>query len=583
MGHQHPSASSEFPHLEDEGPGEGHPPPFATDSGSSSSSSSSSGSSSSSSSSSVDDLVRWLASEQCTYGGIRDRLVIGHRVLRIVASSEAFEASQECVEQRMQRRTLQAERAADEARARLEDAQRSAASAADVAAAAVRAEREAAAEAVRAERAKAAEALRAERDGLAEALRAERERLGDDRARLADERARMGAHHAELLTRLSDVSDARARAEAREAEAHARLEARLANLQSADVQRLRAEVDRLRSTNHVKGAQGEAAVAAAVRGAFDSWSFVDTSARGGESDFHLVSPRGEVLVVEVKNKATVSAGDVSKSLRDAAELRERLGPAMLGYLFVSLRSRGIPGKGALMLEMAKAGAGTGAPLPLLWCGLEEGGGDEGVQGDAFAVSNASTANASAAASRLDEARARDVVRAARVLVDVGRALAVSAAAASARLAGTGSDGGGDEGVGRETEEALADAVAKLNDQLERLDGMRRIAARLNESATATRKHACALQAAIDQAFRELDSLACVGVRPQAPAPVVSITTPTATSLPTPTATPAPTATSGASHECGHCSKVCSSRQGLSNHARSCPRRPKAPLQAHQSS
>ena len=368
--------------------------------------------------------------------------------------------------------------------------------------------------------------LESERDAHEEALRTERERL-------SDERARMSAQQADVLTRLADVAEARgrleareaesraraeareaesrARAEAREADAHTRLESKLSGIHSEEVRKLRAELDRLKGTNHVKGIEGETSVSAAIRGShpFDSWTFVDTSGSTGASDFHVVSPAGETLVVEVKNKITVTAGDVSKSHRDVAELKERMGDAFLGYLFVSLRCRSIPGKGALLLEAPNSNS-----VPILWCGLEE----ENEQGE----------------------NNRDVVRAARLLVDFGRALASRRPASSLPLS---SD---EEELRKKVETNLEEAIGKLNAQLEQLDDMRKIAARLSESASVTRRHAASMQAAVDAAFMSLDSyrvcISSAGAVPPSPA---------------------------AEFECERCGKVCSSKIGLSNHARSC--------------
>lgn len=134
---------------------------------------------------------------------------------------------------------------------------------------------------------------------------------------------------------------------------------------SGDVDRLRSENERLKSTNHVKGTYGEALVQGLLRQHFERWAFQDTSAVGHHSDFHMTCPdTGAVVAVEVKNKAHVTGGDVDKSVRDARELRERLGARLVGYVFVSIRTRNIPKRGALGMDLNEG-------LPMLWYGATD--------------------------------------------------------------------------------------------------------------------------------------------------------------------------------------------------------------------
>lgn len=346
-------------------------------------------------------------------------------------------------------------------------------------------------------------------------------------AQHAEAMARMAVEHAAMLARASELSEwttrASAAADAREARVIAELRREVAHIgaasHSAEVQRLRGEVDRLKGANHVKGAQGEAAVLAALRSAFDDWAFTDTSSRGCESDIRATSPRGEVLVVEVKNKATVTAADVAKSMRDVADLQERVGDALIAYMFVSVRSPSIPGKGALGIELTPRG------VPILWLGI-----------DPMDCGDDASGAADGHGGLLDDSRARDVVRAARLLVDVGRACAASVQRHAAGMSASdlspvnddrGDPNDDDDDVDHgETARALreacqaaradaaasararAEAIARLNDQLARVDGMRRIANRLSDSVTATRRHAASLQTAVDACFRDLDA-ACI--------------------------------------------------------------------------
>ena len=447
------------------------------------------------------ELVRWMDSPECSYTGIRDRLILGHRAMCVAARlptfasyaassvkaklREARKAMEDmCASYNEARTQLSEEHASlEETRRKLEVSQHEAES-----------------------------ALERERAAHGQALTAERERL-------ASERARMSAQQVEVLARLADIAEARgkleardaeararaeareaearARAESREAEAHARLDAKLSGIHSEEVRKLRSELDRLKGTNHVKGIEGESTVSSALRAAFDSWTFVDTSGSAGSSDFHMVGPKGETLVVEVKNKSAVTAQDVSKSHKDVAELRDRLGDAFLGYLFVSLRCRSIPGKGALHLEASRS-----ASVPILWCGLEES--ESG-------------------------ADSRDVVRAARLLVDVGRVLAPRRPQAEEEEASS---------------SELEEAMGKLNAQLKQLDEMRKIAARLSDSASVTRRHAASMQTAIDSAFASLDSYRIVNATAAVPTPAEAF-------------------------ECQKCGKVCSSKNGLATHGRFC--------------
>jgi hypothetical protein len=493
-----------------------------------------------------DALVQWLDSSECSYSGIRDRLLLGHHAMRVAAGLPTFAsftaaAVKGKADTASKAKLREAQKALEDVYAELQAtlSQREA-------------ERVVAREAIEkleADRREAHEQLNQERLSHGEALVVERDRL-------SEERARMASQQADILTRLADVAEARgrleareaesraraeareaearARAEAREADAHSRLESKLAGIHSEEVRKLRTELDRLKGTNHVKGIEGETSVSSAIRGVhpFDSWTFVDTSGSAGSSDFHMVSPTGETLVVEVKNKITVTAGDVSKSQRDVAELKDRLGDAFLGYLFVSLRCRSIPGKGALNLEVP-----TSQSVPILWCGLEETEAED---------------------------TTRDVVRATRLLVEFGRVLATSrrSIAAYSSAAAAHHDASSDSVEQREREERrkktesdLEEAIAKLNSQLQQLDEMRKIAARLSESASVTRRHAASMQSAIDAAFMTLDAYR------------VALGASSSSSSPTTTAESVSAA--AAAFECSICGKVCTSKNGLSNHARSC--------------
>jgi hypothetical protein len=548
-------------------------------------------------------FLRWLESPDSSYTGMCDRLVLGHRVLQLTrghrqrrqqqqqqqhADGEAgalqrrLDAAQlELVAEReraLSEHAAERERALSELAAERERALSEHAAERERALSELAAERERAAELGRAlERERAELAFAAERQVEAERARAaereralERERAAE-RARAAEEHAailaRTGQEHSAMMARLADVGDAGgrlsaavARIDGRDGELRAMIGQLGNSLHSAEVQRLRAELERLRGSNHVKGARGEAAVMAAMRDAFDSWSFADTSSRGSESDFHMTSPTGEVVVVEVKNKATVTAADVAKSLRDVAELAERMGSALLAYVFVSLRSVSIPGKGALLLELQRHG------VAVVWCGVEPPA--EGLAcGEADGL------------LLLDAGRARDVVRAARTAIDVGRAVARLLPPPPSSSCCPAAEPGQEQEQEQEQQQlqqqqqqqlqrrlaeaqaAAGRAAVRINDHLSRIDGMRRVAARLEESVSATRRHVATLNNGIDAAFRDLDAFVIeegVAARPAADP------SPTPAPAPAPAPVPAPT--------CEACGKAFATSKGVRSHARSCPAR-----------
>lgn len=493
----------------------------------------------------LDALVRWLDSPECSYSGIRDRMLLGHHAMRVAAGLPTFAAYASSsvrvkAETATKAKLREAQRVMDEMCVELQSTRTQ-----------LSEERRVLEETLRV----AQEAETAFKDSLNKERTAHGEALSAERERLSEERAKMSTQQADVLTRLADIAEARgrleareaeararadareaearARAESREADAHARLEAKLAGIHSEEVRKLRAELDRLKGTNHVKGVEGESTVSSALRSAFDSWTFVDTSGSTGSSDFHMVGPRGETLVVEVKNKITVTAQDVTKSQRDVAEIKDRLGDAFLGYLFVSLRCRSIPGKGALFLE-----APTSQSVPILWCGLEESGAFEG-----------------------DNGVSRDVVRAARLLVDFGKVLAARRPPAPCVASSSETSEESERRI--KTEAELEEAIGKLNAQLEQLDDMRKIAARLSDSASVTRRHAASMQAAIDTAFASLDSYrVAIGAFSALSA---SSATPSSSGPPAPGASAQP----AGSFECQKCGKVCTSKNGLANHGRFC--------------
>jgi hypothetical protein len=243
----------------------------------------------------------------------------------------------------------------------------------------------------------------------------------------------------------------------------------LASFHTAEVQRLRdaltdaqQQAERLKGSNYVKGASGEAAVAAVFRRTFDDWAFSDTSSEGAQSDFRLESSRdGSVIAVEVKNKAVVTAGDVSKSVRDVRELLEKLGEGKLaGYAFVSLRTRNIPHKGSLAIECVHG-------VPVLWYGIDS----------------------SFSGGQLDDADAQDMARCAKLLADVGRSLRAPATDTASAA----------------SDKQVVAVMERLAQQLKHIDGTRRTLASLQDALSAARRHAATVAASLDASFRDLEA------------------------------------------------------------------------------
>ena len=236
----------------------------------------------------------------------------------------------------------------------------------------------------------------------------------------------------------------------------------VANMQNAETQRMREELaatraalDRVMSSNHAKGIVGEDAVAAVLRRVFDDWNFTDTSGRGAMSDIHLTNTRGDVIAVEVKNKAVVTQSDVTKSVRDVRELLDGLGGRLIGYAFVSLRSRNIPGKGALSMECMHG-------VPVLWYGIEGG-----LEGDA----------------------AKD---------DLGRCAKLLECFANCAALDRQQHSG-------ESSTAVVAMTQRLNNQLTTLETWRKTVAALNDTLSASRRHATSLSASLDVSFKDLEA------------------------------------------------------------------------------
>lgn len=180
-----------------------------------------------------------------------------------------------------------------------------------------------------------------------------------------------------------------------------------ARLHEADL-----ELARLKSSNFVKGETGERFVREVLSNSFTEWTFVDTSGHGAQSDFHMAHASGDLVVVEVKNKAAIAATDVDKSMRDMRELMERHGQRLVAYVFVSLRSSNLPRKGHLMIEFVDH-------APVLWLGYPPDERQEVVQGDLARMTRlvVELGRISRAKSAQDDTVRADVAAAMRSFVD----------------------------------------------------------------------------------------------------------------------------------------------------------------------
>ena len=115
-----------------------------------------------------------------------------------------------------------------------------------------------------------------------------------------------------------------------------------------------AELRALKATNHGKGASGENALCDLLKRHFPRMSVRMSGSESHSGDLHLQDPAsGDFVLFESKNKDRVTPGDVAKFYRDVDETGTTTinGGRCVGAVFVSLRSRGIPGKGDVALEL----------------------------------------------------------------------------------------------------------------------------------------------------------------------------------------------------------------------------------------
>lgn len=128
-----------------------------------------------------------------------------------------------------------------------------------------------------------------------------------------------------------------------------------------EISELKARLSVVESSNAYKGTIGELTIRDVLARRFPSHEIRDTSAMNAMSDIHIVDEMGYTVVIESKNKATVTAQDVAKSTNDIKHVSAKIGDRFVGYLFVSLRSGNIPRKGELCYELIEG-------KPCIWYG-----------------------------------------------------------------------------------------------------------------------------------------------------------------------------------------------------------------------
>jgi hypothetical protein len=130
--------------------------------------------------------------------------------------------------------------------------------------------------------------------------------------------------------------------------------ARESALLKQKLEKMTAELDISRRSNHGKGAAGEHCVASFLRTTFPESEINDTSRISHSCDLWM-SPypaSGSFYAFECKNKGTITTkGDISKFYADLNSLTEKHGSKFMGGVFVSCRTNNIPGKGGLSIEV----------------------------------------------------------------------------------------------------------------------------------------------------------------------------------------------------------------------------------------
>jgi hypothetical protein len=126
---------------------------------------------------------------------------------------------------------------------------------------------------------------------------------------------------------------------------------RVTELQCA-LQRANDKLGVLQRSNAGKGAWGESLLTDYLRNRFLDWEVTDTSRSKHSCDIWMKRGDERFVAVESKYKASICATDLSKFVTDVDYMGRTNGDALIGAVFVSVRSKNIPGKGELELEYA---------------------------------------------------------------------------------------------------------------------------------------------------------------------------------------------------------------------------------------
>lgn len=119
----------------------------------------------------------------------------------------------------------------------------------------------------------------------------------------------------------------------------------------------------LRKSNAGKGVIGEGALSAYLRRHFNEWEVVDKGKVKHSCDLWMRRPDGKYIAIESKYKETVTRADGDKFTGDVDYMACTEGETFLAALFVSIRTRNIPGKGELHIEFRKG-------RPVMYVGLD---------------------------------------------------------------------------------------------------------------------------------------------------------------------------------------------------------------------
>ena len=140
------------------------------------------------------------------------------------------------------------------------------------------------------------------------------------------------------------------------------------NQKDTEIETLRQQINTLQTqlqviqnTNSYKGEIGERQVKDILQQHFPACEIKDTSAQQSMSDIHLIDKDGYIIAIECKNKNSVTAQAVQKSMNDIKHIKTKYGELFVGYLFVSLKSNNIPKKGELCFEII-------SDIPTIWYG-----------------------------------------------------------------------------------------------------------------------------------------------------------------------------------------------------------------------